>query len=80
MTVTGQRVRQQYCSACDSDSDRADIETTVLSGCGSDSDRAGTQENRSIRKDECCDSWDSDTDGAESVTGNLISGEDRAEL
>ena len=61
--VTGQTLRQQYCS-----------------GCGSDSDRAGTQENRSICKDECCDSWDSDTDGAESVTGNLISGEDRAEL
>lgn len=51
-----------------------------FSGCDSDSDRAETQENQSMCKDGCCDSWDSDTDLAESVTGNLISGEDRAEL
>jgi hypothetical protein len=51
-------------------------------GCGSDSDndRAETQENRSMCKDECCDSWDIDTDSAESLTGHLISVEDRAEL
>jgi len=31
-------------------------------------------------RDECCDSWDSDFHNAESLTGNLISGEDRAEV
>ena len=36
-------MRQQYCSGCGSDSDRADIETTVLSGCDSDSDRAESE-------------------------------------
>ena len=30
VTVTGQTLRQQYCSACGSDSDRADSETAVL--------------------------------------------------
>ena len=30
VTVTGQKVRQQYCSGCDSDSDGADSETAVL--------------------------------------------------
>ena len=57
-------MRPQYCSGCGSDSDRQTVR----------------QENRSMCKDECCDSCDSDTDSAESVTGNLISGEDRAEL
>ena len=71
MTVTGQTVRQE---------NRSVGKEEYCGGCGNDSDRADTQENRSMFKDECCDSWGSDTDSAESVTRNLISGEDRAEL
>jgi hypothetical protein len=75
MTVTGQTGRrenrtvgkEEYCGGRDSDSDSC-------------SDRAETQENRSMFNDECRYSWDSDTDSVESLTGNLINGEDRAEL
>jgi len=39
VTMTGQRVREQYCSGCGSDSDSVDREQYSI-GCGSKSDRA----------------------------------------
>jgi len=42
VTVTGQTVRQQYCSACGSDSDRADRQQ-YCSGCGYDSNRVESE-------------------------------------
>jgi hypothetical protein len=71
VTVTGQTVRQE---------NRSVGKEEYCGGCGNDSDRAETEGNLSMCKDECCDSWNSDTDSADRVTGNLISGEDRAEL